>query len=833
MNGLLQDLRFALRQLAKSRGFTAIAMVTLALGIGANTAIFSLVNGVVLSPLPFRNSERLVSMFQEKQYFSRGSISYPNFLDWQRENRSLEAMAAYRWADGSISGGGPAEEVHGQRVSANFFPTLGVTPVLGRNFTADEDRRGANPTALISEGLWKRKFALDPNILGKRIIVGGVGRTIVGVIPASFHLNMQNFRTADIYEPIGNEAEAAFYERDSFWGTDAIGVLKPGVSLEQARDDMRRVNAGIARAYPDIDANIKTNLMTMKEAIIGDIRPILLVLFGAVGFVLLIACVNVANLLLARSTIRRREFSIRAALGAGQKRIVRQLLTESVLLALLGGALGFGLAKWGISSVLATIAPRASFMPTIPRAEEVGLDWRVLIFAAVVSVLTGILFGLVPALRMWRSNLADTLKATARSLSSHRSTAQALFVIGEMAMALVLLVGAGLMLRTLGQLWKLSPGFDPHNVLEFGVTPPPSFAQQTPEAIRAGLRSLEATIRAVPGIESVSFSWAAVPMESDTEKPFLTEGQQPTSRQADLPLTLDYVVSPDYRETMKLTQLRGRFLSENDNQHAERVAVIDNSFAQKYFPGQDPIGKHVSIFDFDSDRKQRAWIPLTVIGVVGHTKQFGLADDAKSELHMQLYRPGMQQSDANMKGAAQGATVFVRFRSRLTPEAVFQSIRAKLQAENDQLIVSDNESEESVLARSIARQRFALALLGAFAGLALLLASVGIYGVLSYLVGQRTPEIGVRMALGAQRGDVLRMILQDGARLTLIGTGIGIAAALGLTQFMTSMLFGIRPTDPITFAAVAATLCAIALLSCYLPARRAMHVDPMVALRYE
>lgn len=829
MTGLLQDLRYALRQLRKGPGFTVVAVLTLALGIGANTAIFSVVNGVLMNPLPFPNSDRLVSMFQEIPDFPRGSLSYPNFLDWQQENRSFEAMAAYRWADGSITGSGPAESVYARYISATFFPILGVKPILGQNFGADEDRRGANPTVLISEGLWKRKFASDPSVIGKRLIVGGEGRTIIGVIPASFHLNIQNFRAADVYEPIGEEIDPAFFRRDSFWGTDAIGLLKPGVSLDQAREDMKRVNAGLAAAYPDIDANIKSNIMTIKEGIVGDIRPVLLVLLGAVGFVLMIGCVNIANLLLARSTVRQREFSIRAALGAGQRRIVRQLLTESVLLALAGGILGVALAKWGTAAALATV-PKGSFLPVIPRAEEIGLDLKVLLFAFALSLLTGIFFGLVPAFKMSRANLSSALKDAARSISGHRSRAQSLLVIGEMAMALVLLVGAGLMLRTLMQLWQLSPGFDPHNVVNFGLTPPPS---PTPDAIRAIFRRIDANIRSLPGVESGSLSWGSAPMEGDNEEPFITEGQQPTSRQADLPLTLDYVVDSAYLQTMRLSLLRGRFLSDSDNENSERVAVIDEGFAKKYFAGRDPIGKHVSIFDFGSDSTQRVWNPFTIVGVVGHVKQFGLSDDSTQPLQAELFRSVMQASDTTIKNMAQGVNVFARFSSPLTPEAAFQAIRNKLVAENDQMILSDNESEEAVVARSIGSQRFSLALLGAFAGLALLLASIGIYGVLSYLVDQRTPEIGVRMALGAQRADVLRMILRDGLNMALIGAALGIAAALGLTQLMASMLFGVKPTDPVTFVGVAIVLSAIALFACYLPARRAAKVDPMVALRYE
>ncbi|HKW19661.1 MAG TPA: ABC transporter permease [Terriglobales bacterium] len=832
MNGILQDVRYAVRQLGNNRGFTIVAVLTLALGIGANTAIFSVVNGVLLNPLPFPNANRIVSMFQDVPNFTQASISYPNFLDWQRENHSFEAIAAYRWADGTITGVGEGEHVQAKRISANFFPILGVTPILGRNFTTDEDRRGANPVVMISEGLWRRKFGSAPNVIGKRVIVGGEGRTIVGVVPASFRLIIQNFKTSDIYEPIGEERDQAFYNRDSFWGTDAIGLLKPGVKIEQAREDMKRVNAGLAATYPDIDAHLKSTILSLKDEIVKQVRPVLWVLLGAVGFVLLIACVNVANLLLARSTGRQREFSIRVALGAGQRRILRQLLTESVLLALLGGVLGLVVAKWGTAAAIAA-APAGSYAPTIPRAEEIGLDWRVLCCAFVVSLITGIAFGLVPGLRASRKNVSGTLKDTGRSISTARSRVQALFVAGEMAMALVLLVGAGLMVRTLAHLWALDPGFDPHNVINFDIYPPPSLASQSPEAIRAAFREVDSRIHSVPGVESVSLSWDAQPMEGDTEKSFLVEGQQSPARQADLPSTLDYVVEPEYLKAMQIPLLRGRFITEADNENSARVAVIDSSFAHQYFSGQDPVGKHLRILDFDSDPTKETWIQLTIVGVVAHVSQFGLSDDPIRPLHAQLYLSVMQRPDTFIRGAVQGGTGFVRFQPPLTPESTFQNIRKQLTSGNDPMVLGENYSEEEVVARSIGNQRFALVLFGAFAGLALLLASIGIYGVLSYLTGQRTREIGVRMALGAQRFDVLRMVLTDGTKMALAGVAIGVVAALGLTQLMASMLFAITPTDPVTFSAVAVVLSLVALFACYLPARRAAKVDPMVALRYE
>jgi predicted permease len=677
MTRLVQDIRYALRQLRKSLGFAAVTIITLALGIGANTAIFSVVNGVLLNPLPFHNARRIVSMFEETQNFAKGSISYPNFLDWQRDNRSFEAMAGYRHTDGSITGVGQPENVQAERVSANFFPILGVNPILGRNFTSEEDRRGASPTALISEGLWKRKFGTDRNVIGKRLIVAGQPRTIIGVIPASFRLHVFNFRTADVYEAIGEETDPSFYLRDSYRGMDAVGLLKPGVTLAQARDDMKRVNAGLADAYPNVDGNIKAYIISLKDNIVGDMQPALLVLLGAVGFVLLIACVNVANLLLARSTARQREFSVRAALGAGQMRILRQLLTESVLLSGLGGVFGLILAKWGTAAALVAV-PEA-----VPRADEIGLHLPVLLFTILVSVLTGIMFGLLPAIRLSRTDISGRLKDSGRAISGPRTRMQSALVMGEMAMALVLLVGAGLMCRTLVQLWRLDPGFDPRNVSYFDVTPSPSLVKQSPDAIRAALRQIKATIQNVDGVETGSLNAGANPMQWDNETGFLLEGQAlPTQRTRNIQQTLEYTVEPEYLKTMHIPLLRGRFLSDEDNENTARVAVIDASFAHQYFTGQDPIGKHIRIFEFDSDSNQRVLVPLAIVGVVGHVNQWGLAEDANHPLQAQMYRTVMQGSTAAMKSLAQGFGVFVRSSTPVGSEAFSQALRQKLHASN-------------------------------------------------------------------------------------------------------------------------------------------------------
>jgi predicted permease len=826
---MLQDLRYALRMLAKSPAFSIIAILTLALGIGANTAIFSVVNGVLINPLPYHHPEQLVSLFQQMHSFSNASISYPNFVDWRRMNTTFSAMAAYRSVGFTLTGSGEPERLHGEMISAGFFEILGVNPLLGRTFTADEDRLGANPTCMITEALWKRKFGGRSDIIGQRLIINDVGRTVVGVVPSSFRLSIQNFQRGgplnEVYTPVGEFNEPRFYNaRGSGWGMDAIGRLKPGVRLEQARSDMDRVSRDLTQAYPDINTDKKANLISLREEMVGNVQPVLLFLLGAVVLVLLIACFNVANLLLARSTARQQEFAIRMALGAGYKRVLRQLLTESVLLAFAGGALGLLLARLGTTAAIAAV-PR-----NMPRAEEIGLDPRVLLFTLFISFLAGIVFGLAPAWRLSRSSLGGALTESSRRVAGRRSRMQAAFVVGEMAITLALLIAAGLMVRSLFQLWQVDPGFNARGVLTFALSGPDSLKNQSADAIRSAYRQIHDKLASVPGVEAVSYNWGAHPMGSDSESYFAIVGRPRPTHQSDFPMAIEYDVEPDYFKAMQIQLKRGRLFTAADTQHAQPVIVIDESLAEKYFPNSDPIGQYI---DFNTSPEDLDKLPIMqIIGVVAHVNQWGLADDSgPTALHAQVYLPFSQIPDPIIKRLGVGADVFARLTA--PPSAVLPALRSRVLEVNGELVIHDAEGMEKTVATTIAGKRFSMTLLVIFALLALVLAGIGIYGVLSYMVGQRTREIGVRMALGAQQLDVLRLVMKDGAQMTLVGVFIGLAGSLWLTRLMRSMLFGVKPSDPLTFAAVALLLAAIAMLACYVPARRAMKVDPIEALRQE
>jgi predicted permease len=828
LSSLPQDLRYGVRVLAKSPGFSLIAILTLALGIGANTAIFSVVNGVLLNPLPFHDPEQLVSLFQKIRNFDNGSISYLNFTDWRRMNTTFASMAAYRSTGFNLSGNGEPERLNGEMISAGFFEILGVNPIMGRTFTADEDRLGADPTVMITEGLWQRKFGVRKDIIGQRMVLDDVGRTIIGVVPSSFHLRIQNFQRGgplnDVYVPVGEYNEPKFYsDRAAAWGLDAIGRLKTGVTLQQAREDMERVSRDLTTAYPDVNSGKKATLLTLQDEMVGNIGPILFVLLGAVAFVLLISCVNVANLLLARSTARQNEFAIRMALGAGQPRVIRQLLTESLLLSLTGGALGLLVAKFGTTAALAAV-PRS-----LPRAEEIGLDLRVLLFTFALSVLAGLIFGLMPAWKASQGSVSRQLIESGRALAGARGGAQSVFVVGEMAMALVLLIGAGLMVRTLIGLWGSDPGFNPKNVLTLQLSGPASFKGGSADAIRSAYRQIHDKVASTPGVEAASFSWGAHPMQGDDEDFFWVIGRPKPAYPGDYPMTIEYDVEPDYLKVMQVPLKRGRFFTAADNEHTAPVAVIDESMAEKYFPGQDPIGQYI---DLNTNPSAQDKFPNPqIIGIVGHVNQWGLDSDGPDALRAQMYLPLAQIPDTEMQRAGLATGVFVRLHS--SGASNLAALRSRVLEYDAAMVVHAPENMEKIVADSISNKRFTMTLLGVFALLALLLASIGIYGVLSYMVGQRTKEIGVRLALGAQKFDVLRMVLKDGARMTLAGILIGLVGALALTRLMGTMLYGVRPTDPVTFVSVAAGLTAIAMLACYVPARRAMKVDPMEALRHQ
>lgn len=811
VENLWHDIRFGLRMLRKSPAFTTVAVLTLALGIGANTAIFSIVNGVLLHPLPFPHAEQLIILHESKPNFEFGGISFPNFKDWRRDNHSFFSMSVSHGYYFSLTGKGEAELVDGQYMTSGFFETLEIKPLLGRTFTEQEEIPGAAPIALISEGLWKRKFDASPNVLSKAISLNGRSYSIIGVIPSSFHLTILGMANRDVYVPMGQWNAPGLLARNAGMGLRAIARLKPGVSIEQAKADMARVSQNLAKAFPDVDTGIGASLVPMKEQIVGDVRPFLLVIMAAVGLVLMMACVNIASLLLARSTTRTQEFGIRAALGASRTRMIRQLLTESLLLSIASGALGIVIAIWGTHTCL-RLLPQ-----TLPRAEEIGLDLRVLFFTLGITLLTGTLFGLLPAFRTSRTDPHSALKAGGRGSSAARHRTQNIFVISEMAIALVLLIGAGLMIRSLQELWKVDPGFNPRNVLIFGYTLPPSMIGGNPTAIRSAFRNFDDQIAAIPGVTAVSQSWSALPIDNENDIQFWPDGQPKPASTNDMKGTLSYSVGPDYLKVMGIPLKRGRFFTPHDDEKSPLVGVIDEVFAQKYFAGQDPIGRHIMLAEGDKR--------VEIVGVVGHVKQWGLDADDTNPLRVQLYTSWMQTPDDFVRLAPSGIQAVLRYQGDLTQ--IFNAIRRTVAQNSHEQIFYDVHTMQSSLSSSLAQRRFVMILLGSFAVLSLLLASIGIYGVIAYLIEQRFQEIGIRLALGAQRTHILGLILWQGMRLALIGIAVGIAAGLVLTRTMTQMLYGISATNPGTFIGVAALLMLVVAAACYIPARRASHVDPM------
>ena len=811
---MAQDVRFALRGMRKNLGFTAVALFTLALGIGANTALFSVVNGVLLNPLPYPHPEQLVILFGKTKEFEHASVSYPNYLDWEKQSHSFSSMAAFRGENFNVTNQDEPERLQGYMVSATFFSTLGVSPIMGRTISAQEDMPGGAPVALIGEGLWKRKFGASPSVLGRTMVLNGTGYAIIGVVPASFRLYSGD--NPEVYVPIGQWTDPTFRDRTIGMGMGVIARLKPNVTLNQSRADVENVARVLAVAYPQADTGLRVGVLRLKDDMVGDIKGTLLILLAAVGFVLLIACTNVANLLLARSTGRTREFAVRSALGASHSRLIRQLLTESALLGVIGGALGLVLAAEATNLVLAAV-PHA-----VPRAQEIKIDNHVLVFTLLASVLAGILFGLVPALKLWHTNLQQTLREGARGTSGTHQRAQNAFVIIEMAVALVLLVGAGLMIRSLALLWGVNPGFDPHNVLTFSVTMPPSVTKN-PAQTRAAIRQLHDAVRNTSGVEAASLTGGAVPMNGDNEIPFWLQGQPKPANTSEMNWALFYIAEPDYEKAMGLPLLSGRFISENDTETSAPVVVIDEYLAHKYFPNENPIGKRLNIGLLD--------LQPEIVGIAGHVKHWGLDRDSQQKVQAQLYVPLPQIPDRFWPLLNRGAYLMIR--SKADPRSLLPALRASVSKVNHEHVIYNVQTFDQIISDSLAERRFAMVLLGLFAGLALLLSTIGIYGVISYLVGQRIPEIGTRMALGAQRKDVLQLILGRGMALATGGVILGSLLALILTRQMRSMIYGVTATDPLTFGGVALLLILIATAACYVPARRAMQIDPMSALRHE
>ena len=813
MNTLLADLRYAVRLLSQSPAFTTIAALTLALGIGATTALFSVVNGVLLNPLAYPHSERLMVIYARIAGLDSAPIEYPNFLDWQRDSRSFASLAAYRNEDYNFIGNSDGERLSGYMISANFFDTLGIAPVLGRPFRVDDDQIGAAPVVILSGGFWKRKFGASQEIIGMPITLNGTLYTIVGVMPDTFSF-YGNVR--DVYTPIGQWNDPSFRDRRISVGAHAFGRLNPGVTVAQAQAEMDEVARNLALAYPEADAGHNIKLVSMKEDVVGNVQPLLLVLLAAVGFLMLIACANVANLLLARSLARSREFAIRSALGASHARMIRQLLTESILLSAVGAALGLLAAYCGMKMLLKAI-PAA-----LPRLSEVSLDSKVLLFTLVLSLITGVIFGLAPAVKATRTNLQEVMKQSGRGSSGFRHRLQGTFVAAEVALALVLLIGAGLMVRTLGALWRVNPGFNPSHAITFSLAMP-STSDTTPAETRARLRNFDDRVRSIPGVQAVSVTLGSRPMIHDSALPFWIKGEPKPAHDSDMHAATFFLVESGFYEAMGITLLRGRFVTDQDNENTPIVIDIDDNFASTYFQGQDPIGKHINFTEFN--------VQAEVVGIVGHVKQYALDADPPGALQSQFFYPFMQIPEKVMSLVAKSVAVVLRTHG--DPTSIMGQVRETVREIDPREVIYNVQTMDDVVATSYAARRLTMFLLTGFAVLAMMLACVGIYGVVSYLVGQRTQEIGIRMALGAQRRDIMVLVLREGTKMAMIGAVVGTAASLVLTRLMAKQLFGVSAHDPLTYASLAFALMLVAIAACFIPARRAVRTDPMKSLRCE
>ncbi len=811
MGALLQDLRYGLRTLRKSPGFAAVAIITLALGIGANTAVFSVISAVLVNDLPYKDPKNLVLIWSDERSVgnNRAQLSSTDIDDYRTQNHVFENVAAFGDWSAVFSDPGTPERIPGIQVGDGYLSVMGGRPLLGRDFLPEEQIEGKDQVVILGYGLWQRRFAADPGIVGRQITLSARSYTVVGVMPKEFPMLPSSLVTggAQFYRPVAEKHDDK--ERTSRH-LRAVARLKPGVTLRQAQADLDVINQRLTKEFPDYYATTGVRVAKLQDDIAGNLRPALLVLLAAVGFLLLIACANIANLLLARSTGRQKEIAVRSALGASRSRLVRQTLTESMLLSLSGGILGILLAAWSTSLISAVGAK------VIPQLVGVRIDLQVLSFTLAVSLLTGALFGMVAALQFLGLNVNEVLKQGGRSSrgTGHGTLRKAL-AVAEIALALALLVGAGLMLRTYGKLQSVDPGFNPKNILTMNMALPSSrypFGTEKPVAF---YRELEGRINALPGVQSAG-AVQVLPLGNDfdtvearVEGQVYAPGEEPSPER--------YVVTPGYLRAMQIGLVRGRFLSEADDANAPLAVMVSETAAERWWPRQDAIGKRLRV---SGNSAEQGELLRTVVGVVKDVKQNGL--DAPRT--MQVYIPHAQYMSGSM-------VLVVRTGS--DPLSYAAEVREQVSVMDKDLAVSDIASMEQVLSGSMAARRFSTILLGTFAGLGLLLASVGVYGILSYSVAQRIPEIGIRMALGAAEKDVVALIVGQGLKLGLLGLAAGAVTALALTRFMSSLLFGVSAADPATFFCVALLLGMVAFLASYIPARRAARVDPMVALRNE
>jgi putative ABC transport system permease protein len=814
MDTLLKDIRYGIRSLSNRRAFTAIAVITLALGIGANTAIFSVVNAVLLRPLPFHDAEQLVTLWERnpKQGYEQNPPAAGNYVDWREQNRVFAQMAIYvpsrRF---NLSLGDQPEQINGAVVSTSLFELLGVHPVQGRTFSSEEEQPGNDQVALISHNLWQRHFAGDPNSVGRTITLDSKTYTIVGVMPEGFQfpggsgtvLRIFTPAAAELWVPLALDADTL--SQRSSHSLNVIGRLKPGITVAQATAEMDAIQQRLEQQYPTFYVGSHVKVVPLAEQIVGTARQPLLILWGAVALVLLISCANVANLLLSRSSTRRKEFALRAALGAGRLRIIRQLLTESLVLSLAGGIAGTLLAAWGVH-VLSTIVP-----PDFPRRGEIEIDGWVLGFTLLISVLTGIIFGLAPAIQSTKLDLVDALKAGGRNSagSSHRHSLRSLLVMSEMALALILLIGAALMIQSFLRLRQVGAGFTPDSVLTMQVSLP---SYSYPRDRRAAVfQQLLERAQSVPGVQVVGAA-KHLPLSGDNMNfAFDIEGRPfPPGRSPGADCRF---VTPAYFKALRIPLIKGRVFADSDGPQAPPVLLINKAMADRFFPNEDAIGKRLQL-GINNFAGQ-------IVGIVGNVKHVGL----DAEVNDEVYLPYSQ--------APFSIDMTLLVRTSGDPMSLAGAMRNELATVDKQISIGKVRTMDTIMAESVAQHRFRTLLLGLFGVSALLLASVGIYGVMSYAVTQRTKEIGIRMALGAQVSDVRKLVMRNGMTLALIGVAIGLAGAYGLTRLMTSLLFGISATDAWTFVGVSAVLMAVALIACYIPARRATKFDPLVALRYE